>query len=249
MELVKLTKGLSIVAPYPSLFLDREEALIVADLHLGLEEEQESKGIHIPYTTFPKILELVLDPIKALNCKKVFLLGDIKHEFGKPLKYEWFTTKKLIKSIRSLGAEPEVIRGNHDNYIIWILKDLEVKLYEERLDLNKFTLSHGHLKLEDFNHLIMGHEHPVIALKDELGIKHRFKAFLDGKIEGKRVTVLPSVSPLALGLDINEVPSEELLSPILKGKDIGDLWVYLLEPKVALKKFPKLKFLFTSNFS
>ncbi|MEM4312041.1 MAG: metallophosphoesterase [Nitrososphaerales archaeon] len=246
-ELIKVAKGLSIASPYPSLYLEREEALIVADLHLGLEEEQESKGIHIPFTTFPKITELVLNPCEALNCKRLIILGDVKHEFAKPLELEWFTTKRLFKMIRDIGAEPEVVKGNHDNYIAIILKEMNVKLYEEKIELDRFTLIHGHLPFDQkVRHIIMGHEHPVITIKDDLGVKHRYKAFLDGEVEGRRITVLPSVSPLALGLDINEVPSRELLSPLLKGKDLSELTPYLIEPKIAVKKFPKLKFLFLS---
>lgn len=80
--------------------LGREGKLVVADLHLGLADEQESKGVHIPTTTLPKILESILVPAREYGCSKVILLGDVKHEFGRPSEPEWYAVRKLIKAVR-----------------------------------------------------------------------------------------------------------------------------------------------------
>ena len=92
-----------------------------------------------------------------------------------------------------------------------ILKELEVPLYEPSLDLGNFLLTHGHLKLyrpeADGKHVIMGHEHPAVSIKDDLGVKHAFKAFLNGKLLGSQITVLPLTSPLTIGMAMNETPS------------------------------------------
>jgi putative SbcD/Mre11-related phosphoesterase len=243
-ETIKIAKGLSIASPWPALFIEKENMLIVSDLHLGLEDEQESKGIHIPTSIFPKIVNSVLTPVKDLGCNEVVILGDFKHEFGKPSEAEWYSVKKMIRSIREIGAEPSIVRGNHDNYIILILKEMNVKLSQPSLSINGFTLLHGHLELgekeEKAKHIIMGHEHPSIAIKDDLGVKHRFKAFLNGEVGERTITVLPSTSPLACGSDINETLQKDLLSPILQKSPLNDLVPYVIEIGTAVKRFPRL---------
>ncbi len=243
-ETIKIAKGLSIASPWPALFIEKESMLIVSDLHLGLEDEQESKGIHIPTSIFPKIVNSILTPVKDLGCNEVIILGDFKHEFGKPSEAEWYSVKKMIRSIREIGAEPSIVRGNHDNYIILILKEMNVKLFQPSLSINGFTLLHGHLELEEkeekAKHVIMGHEHPSIAIKDDLGVKHRFKAFLNGEVGKRTITVLPSTSPLAYGSDINETLQKDLLSPILQKSPLDNLIPYVIEIGTAVKRFPRL---------
>ncbi len=78
---------------------------------------------------------------------------------------------------------------------------------------------HGDVELPDLENagmIIMGHEHPAIALFDEIGAKEKIKAFLAGKFGEKELIVLPAFSPLAQGTEINLIPREELLSPLLK---------------------------------
>ena len=58
-----------------------------------------------------------------------------------------------------------------------------------------------------------------------------------------RLTVLPSVSPLAYGSDVNEIPSEELLSPILRRVRMEEFTPYVIEVGVAVKRFPKIGYL------
>jgi metallophosphoesterase superfamily enzyme len=97
----------------------------------------------------------------------------------------------------------------------------------------------------------MGHEHPCIVLKDDIGSKHRFKAFLHGSImlNDKRVSlvVLPSLSPLAYGNPLNE--DAVLKSPILRefSNAIDDLVPYIIDVEVTVKRFPEIKYLRYSN--
>lgn len=77
-----------------------------------------------------------------------------------------------MKSLRELGCEPEVVRGNHDSYIISVLKELQVTLHQPSLSLGRYIPIRGHLPFDQkTDHLIMGHEHPVLAVKDSTGIR------------------------------------------------------------------------------
>jgi len=245
-ETIKITKGLSIASPWPALLLEKENALLVSDLHIGLEDMHERKGIHIPASILPRILKSIITPAKELGCSKVFILGDVKHEFGEPREEDWFGVRKLVRQIREIGCKPEVVRGNHDNYIIVILKELDVVLHEPDVNLGKFLLMHGHLEMYrpgKGKHIIMGHEHPAVSIKDDLGVKHAFKAFLNGKLLGSQITILPSTSPLRIRIAMNETPSSEFLSSILKNNDLGELVPYVAEVGTHVKEFPALNML------
>ncbi len=283
IELIELEEGVSIASPYPCIYLDEHDTLLFADTHLGLEEHRERLGIHIPYPVTEHIIDCIVRPVKELSCRKVIILGDVKHEFGRPSAEEWYSLKKLVSILRKNNCELEVVRGNHDNYIIYILKELGVKLHDPYLllecsDGSSILLIHGHLESEvmydvskGIRLVVMGHEHPSIAIKDELGIKHRFKAFLYGKDvisndavdadaddncesrrrnsnssssilpKGKSLIVLPSLSPLAYGNPLNE--NAIIKSPILRSIGVEGLTPYLIEVGIMVKRFPEVRHL------
>ncbi len=243
--MIRLDKYISIVDPYPAIYIRDEDALIITDTHLGLEEQRERLGISIPLSITDKIIEHIINSIKEVGCKRVIILGDVKHEFGKPSNEEWLSVRKMIKSLRALNVEPEVIRGNHDNYIINILKGMNVKLHDPYLLNDRYFFMHGHLDLEDrfdgAEYIFLGHEHPAITISDDY-TKHRFKSFLRGDINNKKVIVLPSISPLAYGNPVNEY-NNELMSIFLRRYGIDEFIPYLIEIGKVVKEFPKIKFL------
>jgi putative SbcD/Mre11-related phosphoesterase len=225
--------------------LEKENVLLTSDTHLGLEDQREKIGMHIPGSIFEKVLEYILTPVKALGCERIILLGDVKHEFGRPTEAEWYTVKKFVKILREIGCEPEIVKGNHDNYIVHVLKELNVKLHDPSLRLGDYYLTHGNNDLEhdfkDSKHIFMGHEHPAISIRDDVGVKHRFKAFLSGRIKNWNITVLPSVSPLSYGNPMNEMHKSQFMTPLLRKYGIDNFIPYLIEMGKVVKKFPVMK--------
>ncbi|MEM2505923.1 MAG: metallophosphoesterase [Nitrososphaeria archaeon] len=242
---IKLTKRLKIVEPWPALILD-DNILVVSDLHFGIEEELEAEGIHVPSSLAPKIINFITKPVKEMGLNEVLILGDVKHEFGYPSPSEWISTKKLISNLKELNIKLRIVRGNHDNYIIAILKEFNIELIQPHTIIGDMTFTHGHIPEEEYdttNFIIFGHEHPSIAIRDKLGYLHRFKCLLYGKVDKKTLIVLPSLSPAAYGTDINLNPSTTFLSPFLRNKDISEMIPYAIEPGEGVQKFPKLKYI------
>ena len=64
--------------------------------------------------------------------------------------------------------------------------------------------------------IILAHEHPAIGLYTEIGVKEKLKCFLYGKANDKNIVVIPAFSYFAQGSDVNLIPKNELLSPMLK---------------------------------
>ena len=243
MEKLNLVKGLNIIGL--GLYYKKLDALILSDLHIGYEEVLAEQGIHLPRTQYKKMKKIIEMMIKETNPEAIILVGDIKHEFGEITRQEWVEVKDLIKFLKENVKEIHVIRGNHDNFLIPILKKEGIPLHDPYLFLNDILFIHGHKKLDlskiNANLIIMGHEHPAVALRDELGIKHKFKCLLFGNYKEKRIIVLPAFSPLMPGSEVNIIPREKLLSPILKDMDIDEFRVFVSEPNIGIYDFGKLK--------
>ena len=228
-------------------YLESFGALIVADLHLGYEEVLAEQGIHLPRSQYYKIKGILTKLINYLNPELIVLLGDVKHEFGEATKQEWIEVVDLMRFLKNVTKEVYVIRGNHDNFLISILRREGVPLFEPGMELGNVFLTHGHKRIElgevSAKKLIIGHEHPAIALRDDLGVKHKFKCFLRGSFRGRELLVLPALSPLMPGSEVNSLPKDKLLSPILRESTLENFRVFVSDPGIGIYDFGELKYL------
>ena len=236
MERVGVRGNLALLSPYPAAVLG--DSLLVADLHLGMEEDLEAQGVHVPYNVSADVRGMVLEALALSGARRLVVLGDLKHEFGSGLYAEYEEVRGLVEGARRLGAGVVLVRGNHDNFIAPVLRKLGGEVFQDFLRMEDCCLLHGHADFSPRDNgcgcVVMGHEHPTVVLRDEVGVKHRFKAFLWGEVEGARVLVLPSPNPLAQGMPVNEVGREDLLSPLLRRADVDSFEVYAVEPREVL---------------
>lgn len=240
-------KGGVVPGPYPALFLKEQKALVIADLHIGYESSLKDRGIHIPQNSYPYMREVVYRLIKETGARTLIMLGDVKHEFGKPSAQEWVEVKDLLSFLSDNGVEVHVVRGNHDNYIIAILNRMNVPLHDPFMVLDDVLLMHGHKEVEvpeEIRTVLMGHEHPAVSSRDLSGSRYKFKCFLVGRMGKKRqrLVVLPSMSPLSLGVGVNETPKDELLSPLLRSVDVDvdSLTPVVVEERIGVFRFPQV---------
>ncbi|MFA4668564.1 metallophosphoesterase [Pyrococcus kukulkanii] len=189
--------------------------LIIADLHIGFEEALVKEGKYVP-----KLLREVINQLinigKKYGVEKLIIDGDLKHSFV-PERREFSEVSTFLESILREFSEVIVVRGNHDTGINWIRKfGVEVV---DRAEVEGWTIVHGHEECE-CKRVIIGHEHPAIRLRDEVGATVKVSAFL----RGENIIVLPAFSPWAYG---NDLTLNEPISPILKNVDITQLEVII----------------------
>jgi len=229
------------------IYLENLGILIVTDLHLGYEEVLAEQGVHLPRSQYYKIKNMLNKLIDHLSPETIVLLGDVKHEFGEATRQEWVEVIDLMKFLKSATREVYVVRGNHDNFLIPILRRERVPLLEPGMELGDFFLIHGHKRVElsevSAKRLIMGHEHPAVAIRDDLGVKHKFKCFLKGDFKGRELIVLPALSPLMPGSEVNLLPTGKLLSPILRESMLENFRVFISDPEIGIYDFGELKYL------
>ena len=216
------------------LFLTKSKALIIPDVHIGYEEALNKQGILIPRTQFILIMKgiekIIKDCLKKFKkIKKIVIMGDLKHEFGKISETEWRQTLKFLDFLHKYCKEIVLLKGNHDKILGPIANKRNLQIIEATI-IDDVFLIHGHeLPIAvppKIKTIIIGHEHPAISLREGPRVE-KFKCFLKGKWKPKddkrrfNLIVLPSFNPIVEGTDVLK---EELLSPFLRpAKKVGRL--------------------------
>ncbi len=204
------------------LFFKKENILAIGDLHFGLEEELNVRGILVPRKNFEKVkkeFEYIFKKIGKV--RKTILLGDIKHGFGKTNNQEWRETIELIEFLEKKSEEIIMIRGNHDTLIEKIASWKKVRVFE-KFEEGDYCFCHGDKQIvTKKKKIVMGHEHPAIVLEDEYR-REKFKSIIKTKIYEKEIIILPSFNFLSIGTDFKR---EKLMSPYLKKMREFEAWV------------------------
>jgi len=229
---------------------DSGRAIAVSDLHLGLASELSDKGIEIP-ARFPEAKNRLLDLIQKHDADKLYFLGDIKHNIPITSREEWEQLPGFFSEL-SQEAEIEIIPGNHDGDIEGLIPK-NVKLHSAKgktIAKGKIGLIHGHAwpqkELLKSNTIIMGHNHPTIELKDDLGGKAKEPAWIRTKLVPEKlpdeleesvsenppkVMIIPAFSKLVGGGAINRELPEDLLGPFFAAGaiDLDNAEAHLLD--------------------
>ncbi len=217
-------------------WIKKERTLAIGDLHLGYEEYLNERGISIPTNIFLQKEKELKKLILKLKPQRIIFLGDLKHEFGTILKQEWEEIIHLICMIPK-SIEIIIIKGNHDKILEPIIKKINRPglffLNSYTLKKEKMFFIHGDkipLNKEFCNSkiIIIGHEHPAIELKEGTK-KERYKCFLFGTWNKKKLIVLPSFFTI-IGTDVLK---KKFISPFLiKNKKINEFNIYVVGDKI-----------------
>lgn len=225
---MKLSSEIEII----DLALKYRDYLIIADLHLGLEEALNKQGILIPHFQFQEILTKLKNIISQTKPKTIIINGDLKHEFGLISQQEWDQAFKLLKFLTS-KAKVILIKGNHDTILEPIAKKFNIEILE-KLEIDNITILHGHkifpIKTKT---LIIAHEHPAISIRNEVR-GETYKCFLKGKYKNKTLLVQPSFNFVNIGSNILK---EKILSPYIS--NIKNFTAYIISDKIY--DFGKIK--------
>ena len=223
----------------PALVIDK--ALVLADLHIGIEDELSLSGINIP-SQIEQRIERVLHYLDIAKVGRVVLLGDIKHTISKISKLEREDIPHFLYSIAG-HASIDIVPGNHDAGIEYLIPHdtaFGIRIHPSKgYRVNDVGLMHGHTwpatELLSCSYVIMGHNHPIVRLADVLGhvsskpvwIRARFdeQAFEEkypelGGFNDPRVIIMPAFNELVGGVAFNEASYDTLLGPLFANRAI-----------------------------
>jgi hypothetical protein len=233
------------------------DALVVADLHIGIEWEFFKAGIKVPSNT--NAMRDRLDKIvKETGVKRLVILGDIKHRVPGSTKQELREVPEFLSHF-SGKMKVELLPGNHDGRLMdFVPRGVKIQKSTGMAIGNCFFV-HGHTwPSEGFlksDYVIVGHEHPQVEFRDKLGyrfleqvwiraqlrkkpIAKRYKMKDSGKMRLPEMIIMPRFNPLCGGISMNQ-PLAEIekehkkynagLGPLVRSSDLQNSSVYLLD--------------------
>lgn len=182
----------------------KERVLVIGDIHLGAIGEVGGVNLEVErYNEMIKELDSVFEKVGKMD--KIILLGDLKDDFSRLKQEERYGLVNLFDYLEEKCKEIVVIRGNHDNYLLGILKYRRIEICDYYI-WKKYCFLHGDgdfsdIYGEEIGVWVMGHLHPAISLREDVK-EERYKCFLEGEFKGKKVVILPSFIDINEGVDV-----------------------------------------------
>jgi len=244
---MELVENVVIAGSTPVIYVKSINAIVFADSHLGFEEEMARHGLYLPNYQLKKLLEVLNRVFREVKPKRIVIAGDVKHCFSSLSKQERYELSELFNYLASITSEVIVVRGNHDNYLPLIARKYNVEIIRDYIVEKGILITHGHKDMDldntDFRVLIMGHEHPSISLRDELGCTVKFSCYLVAPVidSDRKVIVLPASGVYQSGTSIT-LDKSNYLSPIIKRYvDLENAKPYIIDEDLGVIELPELK--------
>jgi putative SbcD/Mre11-related phosphoesterase len=244
-----------------ALFLPQARVLVIADLHLGIEEALRHEGVFVPRSHLSQIqqrLERILQTLQISRqdpLSRLIINGDLRHQFGPLSQTEAQEARQLLRLLSPCTDQILLIAGNHDGDLSYLERDhSNVTVTKAHREENCWIVHgdeiisqeltpHPHpLPLPERERvqrswIVIGHEHPAISLRDPITERTEvYKCFLVGRYERENLLVLPSFNQLVRGSDLTK---EAPLSPYLK--DLENFSVYPVSDDGAIYEFGSLR--------
>jgi putative SbcD/Mre11-related phosphoesterase len=235
----------------PALLLKEKKLLVIADLHIGIENELRENGLQVPSQT--SVMEQrLISILTTYTIHDIILLGDIKHNIPSSTIQERTDVNRFLNTIQTYGTL-HVLPGNHDGNIDRLLPPT-IKLHpSDGFVFEGIGFTHGHRRpnkeVMQCEQVIIGHTHPTVMLTDRLGYRTFEQCWLrsaplsDTLIEKyptsptSQILVMPAFNPLCGGIAVNRDP---LLGPFGSLIDVDNAEIYLLDGS-SLGKVKDLK--------
>ncbi len=241
------------VVPYPAALVKagKTRALVISDLHIGWEVALSEKGIHVPTQT-PKLLQRLKAIIGEYNPERLLIVGDVKHTIAMAELSEWQDVPWFFKELKESVKEIEIILGNHDGNLEPLLPENIKLLPSAGTIIGDVGLFHGHRwpppELLNCKVLVMGHIHPVIALRDPAGFRITRQVWVKAKCDAARLaeallqrqgikfegSIRGSLAKRGIKPKISQIFIMPSFNDFLGGKPLNDEVAYSGESEEAL---------------
>lgn len=181
--------------------LGAERALLVADVHAGIEVGlRYERGVELESRADERV-DRLCSLIDATGVDRLVVLGDLAHRIGAPEGEEREELARLVSAVTD-RVPLTLVEGNHDAGVAAAFADdIDVIAPEGGLlredgtsregdgrtaDASGLGVLHGHTRpdpaLRSADVVCMGHEHPQVRLEDAVGGSRTERAWLRGPL-------------------------------------------------------------------
>jgi putative SbcD/Mre11-related phosphoesterase len=202
--------------------------LVIADLHIGIEEEFRQGGIRVP-KQLPGMAERIHGLLDRTGARRLVILGDLKHNIPGISRAEYRDIPPFVGGLQE-RVKVVLVKGNHDGDIEGVLPEVEVVA---SLEVGDYLLTHGHRRIEnlDYKGIILAHNHPCISFRDQMGGVSKESAWIRGRLKesvledlglerGPEIVIMPAFNEILSETPVNT--PKGLLGPLFR-KGLVDL--------------------------
>jgi metallophosphoesterase superfamily enzyme len=167
--------------------LGGERALLVADVHAGIEVGlRYERGVELDSRADAR-RERLCGLIAETDADRLVVLGDLAHRIGAPDGDERAELETLVRAVTD-RVPMTLVEGNHDAGVAAAFADdLDVIGAHGGVLGDTVAVCHGHTwpdpALLDADVVCMGHEHPQVRLEDAVGGSRVERAWLRGELD------------------------------------------------------------------
>lgn len=216
------------------------DAVVISDLHIGMETKLKRKGFHIVSRTGDMISALMSCPEE---CRRLVILGDVKDTVPGRSRQEYLEIPAFFGKLMERYDRIDIVKGNHDT-------DLEefipfgIRIHQASgMVMGDTGLVHGHTwpseEVMRCRTLVMAHEHPAVMFRDGVGRHMTEPCWVRGEIVSggerypehpDRFVIVPAFNRLLGGSPVNVIDGK-FLSPIINSgmTDLDSSEIYLLD--------------------
>lgn len=225
-----------------------ERHLVIADYHAGIEAGfRYEEGVEVE-SRAPRRKAELLSLIDRTNPDRLLVLGDLTHSIGEPGGAERAELEILFEDI---DLPVVLAKGNHDGAFEAFVEEDPAHFGGITITpstgsrLGSIGIIHGHTwpdpSLFETDIICVGHEHPCVRLRDEVGGTRIERAWIRGVVypapfsaamdiemdDPPDLVVFPAFNDLCGGTWVNEY-EQDFLSPFLP-EGLTDGTVHLLD--------------------
>lgn len=191
--------------PQKAMYWQQQEALVIADLHLGKVAHFRKEGFAIPQGAGAKNYELLTEMLGLYPARKCIFLGDLFHSVANADWLVFMDWMKLFPEVEMI-----LVKGNHDILPQDFYEAGALTVYNEQLELGPFLFTHIPLEADQLSttdrYVFAGHIHPGVNLYGKGRQIMKLPCFL----LGKQQALLPAFGSFTgLGI-IQPQPNDEV---------------------------------------
>ena len=232
-----------------------ETALVIADLHLGIEWDLYRSGINLPSRMKERLIRIE-GYIEETTPARIVLLGDVKHNVP---QVSWQERDEIPRFLEALAAYApvDILPGNHDGGIELLFnRNAGIRVHSAKgAVLDGIGYFHGHTwpapELLGVRSVVTAHNHPTVRFTDSFGYSTNDPAWIRTRFNPEvlrehfknldfndktawanpEVFIVPAFNELCGGVPFNESTCEDLLGPAFSSGSIelDSAEVYLLD--------------------
>ncbi|MEY8849213.1 ligase-associated DNA damage response endonuclease PdeM [Psychroserpens sp. XS_ASV72] len=143
-----------------ALFWQREQALIVSDMHIGKTAHFRKHGIPVSADVQDNDLKRLSFLLKLYKVKQLIVVGDLFHAERNSDVEKFQDWRKSHENITIV-----LVKGNHDKFRNELFQQLDIKVIKDHLNIHPFKFIHEPEEKDGFS--ISGHIHPGYVVKNK----------------------------------------------------------------------------------